>query len=461
VRRIANWWRGISPPSLFVASFVALIVAGTAGLLALPGLYAGVRLGWLDALFTMTSAVCVTGLNVIDFATYFTLWGQLWILLFIQLGGLGLISLTTLIIAALGQRLSLRSEMIQLPGAPVGDTRHEARRLTVMAIRFTLVIEGAGVLLLFFGFLPSFPPGEALWHAIFHAVSAFCNAGFSTFSTSLVKHAANPWVLFVTSLLVIVGGVGYLATEELVRWWRAGAGRSRRRLSAHTFAVLVTSAALLVAGALLFAVFEWQGTLARFGFLDKLVNAWFMSVTPRTAGFNSIDYSQVGNAAAFLTLGLMIIGGSPGSTAGGLKTTSFAILVALAVARVRARRGVELHDRTVPDSTVERTVSLFVIGGVVVAVAVFALNVTETWDLGREAKRAAVLPILFEAISAFGTVGLSMDLTPTLSPAGRLLVILLMFLGRVGPLVFFAAISVKRTGLPSGMRLAREDVIVG
>jgi trk system potassium uptake protein TrkH len=461
LRIILSWWRSISPPGLFVSSFLLLIAIGTVGLRLVPAFYAGPRFGTVDALFTITSAVCVTGLNVVDPATYFTFWGQLWILLFIQLGGLGLISLTTLIIAALGRRLSLRSEMIQLPGAATGDTRHDARRLTVAAIRFTLVIEGAGALLLFPGFLPGHSVGAAAWHAIFHAISAFCNAGFSTFSTSLMGYAGSPWILFVISLLIILGGVGYLTTEELIRWWRAGGLRSRRRLSTHTFAALVTSAGLLVVGMIFFAVFEWGGTLSKMGFVDRIVNAWFLSVTPRTAGFNSIGYAEIGNGAAFLTLGLMIIGGSPGSTAGGLKTTSFAILVALGIARVRGRRHVDLHDRTVPEATIEKTVSLFLIGGLVVAVGAFLLNVTETSGLDLAHRRASVLPILFETISAFGTVGLSMDLTPTLSTPGRLVVIVLMFLGRVGPLVFFAAISVKQTGLPSGMRAAREDVIVG
>jgi trk system potassium uptake protein len=461
VRLLFEWWRGLSAHALFVVSFLILILLGTLGLVALPGLHVGARLGVVDALFTMTSAVCVTGLIVVDTATVFTHWGQLWILLFIQLGGLGLISLTTVIIGALGRRLSLRSEMIALPTSRHADTRPDVRAVTLATARFTLVVESVGAAVLFLAFLPAHPPGQALWHAVFHSVSAFCNAGFSTFSTSLVDEAARPWVMLPISALVILGGLGYLATAELVRWHKLGGRRTPRRLSSHTFAVLVTTAILLGAGAIFFAVFEWHGVLARFGLGDKLVNAWFMSVTPRTAGFNAVSYAEIGNESALMTMLLMTVGGSPGSMAGGVKTTAVAVLFALAAARVTGRRHVELHGRTVPPETLERTVSLLVIAFLVVTVAGFVLNVSESRGATLLEERAAVLPLLFETVSAFMTVGLSMDTTATLSTAGRVHVVVLMFVGRVGPLAFFAAVAMKRRAVPAAVRDAREDLIVG
>jgi trk system potassium uptake protein TrkH len=459
LRWLLRWYFGLSPHAFLVASFLLLIAAGTAGLLLIPGLYTGAPLRPLDALFTMTSAVCVTGLTVVDTATAFTFWGQLWILIFIQLGGLGLISLGSIIIAALGARLSLRSEMIAIPTHTGG--RSDVDALTRATARLVFGVEGVGAVVLWLAFLPHYDAGTALWHGIFHSVSAFCNAGFSTFSTSLMEHAGRPWILLPISFLIVLGGFGLLATEELLRWWRAGGRQAPRRLSTHTFAVVLTTAVLLGGGAVLYAVFEWNGTLREMSFLDRLCNAWFMSATARTAGFNSVSYALVGNHALFLTVMLMFIGGSPGSTAGGVKTTSLAVLVAMATARINGRRHVELHQRTVPDGTIERTVSLVLVSFLVVALGAFLLDVSETGGVPLAQARQTVLPIVFETVSAFGTVGLSMDYTPTLSPMGRLLSVFLMFIGRVGPIAFFAAVSVKARALPAHTRAAREDLIVG
>jgi trk system potassium uptake protein len=446
---------------LLALSFAILIAVGTAGLLWLPGLYTGEPLRFLDALFTMTSAVCVTGLAVVDTATAFTRWGQLWLLLFIQLGGLGLITLTTLIIGALGRRLSLRSEVIV--GAPIDYThRQNVVSLALAVGRFTLLAELAGALLLWVQWSPRFGWREAAWHAVFHAVSAFCNAGFSTFSNSLVGFAEEPLVLLTVSALVVLGGLGYLSGEETLRWWSQRNTRQHRRLSVHTYAALMVTALLLGVGTLLYSLFEWEHTLARFGVVDRVSNAWFLSVTARTAGFNAISYAQLSNAGAFFTILLMVVGGSPGSTAGGLKTTTLAVLAALALTRIRGRRHAELHGRAIPEGTIERTVSLALIAFTVMTAAIFVLSFTE----GRatesvQSARAGFLPLFFEVVSAFCTVGLSMDLTPTLSPLGKVQMIALMYVGRLGPLAFFAALSLRAQGRLRHVRPAQEDLIVG
>lgn len=450
----------MSAPTLFVISFLGLIALGTLGLLVLPGLFVGPRLGMIDALFTMTSAVCVTGLVVVDTATRFTPAGQAWILLFIQLGGIGLITLTSLIIALVGRRLTFRSELIAVPTLH-GAHGRQLRDLTLAVTRFTFAIEAVGAVLLWLQWSPHLGAGEAVWHAIFHAVSATCNAGFSTFSDSLAGFAERPFTLLTISLLVIVGGFGFLSTEELIRWWRRGHRRAGVRLSTHTYAAVATTLVLLASGTFLFALFEWNGTLRPFSLVDKLANAWFLSVTPRTAGFNAVGYAEIGNIAAFLTVILMFIGGSPGGMAGGIKTTSLAILVGLAVSRVRGRRYVQLNDRAVPEGTVQRTVSLTLVAGVYVTACLFVLSYTETGAAAAAEARQAFLPLLFEAVSAFGTVGLSMDVTPHLSGAGKLVLVLLMFVGRVGPMSFVAAIALRGRVVPASYRPALEDVIVG
>ena len=441
-------------------SFAAVTLEGTAGLVLLPGMYVGAPLPLVDALFTMTSAVCITGLVVVDTATAFTRLGQTWILLHVQLGGIGLLTLTTLVIGAMGRALSLRSEV--LVGAPVGPTRrHDVRSLVVLVTRFALVIELAGALLLFPFFAWRFVPAEGAWHAVFHAVNGFCNAGFSTFSDSLVGFARSPFVLLVMSGLVILGGIGFLAVDETTRWWRSRRAARRQRLSVHTFSVLVASGTLLLAGTVLYGAFEWNGVLGGLGPLDKIWNAWFMSVTPRSSGFSTVSFANVTNASAYLTILLMVVGGSPGSAAGGVKTTTLVVLAALALARVRGRAHVSIHGRSVPPGTVERTVSLTIVAFGAVTAAVFLLSAIETTGRPLAEARAAFLPIFFEVVSAFATVGLSMDVTHTLTVPGKLLVVVLMFLGRVGPLVVFSVMSFRARGAVRSMRPAQEDLVIG
>ncbi|RMH42167.1 MAG: potassium transporter Trk [Deltaproteobacteria bacterium] len=460
------WWRRLSPPALIVTSFAALIAVGTAGLMWIPGLQAGPPLSFLDALFTMTSAVCVTGLIVVDTATHFTRSGQLWLLVFIQLGGLGVITLTTMLIGALGRRLSLRTETIAMPLVSSADT--DLGKLAVAVGKFTLAAEAAGALALFLLWLPRFDVADAAWHAVFHAVSAFCNAGFSTFSDSLVGFADSPLTLLVVSALVVAGGIGFLSVWELRHWWRgrralAPSLRTRvrgPRLSSHTATVVVTTAVLLGVGWIAFTVFEWNNVLADMSVVDKLANGLFMAVTPRTAGFNSISYAQVGNDTAMLTIVLMFIGGSPGSTAGGTKTTTIAVLIALAWSRMRGRRYVELRGRGIPQGTIDRTVSLLLMAMTVITAALLLLNFIRAAHIPPAKARGEFLAIVFEATSAFGTVGLSMDLTASLWSTARVILICLMFIGRVGLLSFFSALTL-RSRLPSRVRPAHEDLLIG
>ena len=461
-------WRRLSAPQLFVGSFAALIIAGTVGLRTLPGLYTGDRLGWLDALFTATSAVCVTGLIVVDTATYFTTAGQAFLLLLIQLGGLGIVTFTTVIILLLGRRVSLRQESVgggsQLADvAPNVDFRHLTRDIIV----FTLIIEAAGALLLYLAWAPRLGFDDAAWPALFHAISAFCNAGFSTFTDSLVGFNRSPFTLAVVMMLIVAGGIGFLTIEELWVQRHQRRGQRRRdsdtllpRLSLHSRLVLAVTGALIAGGWLFFTLYEWNVTLDGMPHYARLLNGLFMSVTARTAGFNTIDYGQASDGANFLTILLMFIGGSPGSMAGGLKTTTVAVIGLLAWSRYRGRSTTDVMGRTIPDETIQRAVGLFVIAFGMVTLAIFIFTTTEIGAVSHVAAEAGFLRYMFEAVSAFNTVGLSMGVTPDLSTAGRIVTIILMYLGRVGPLTFAAAIAL-RTVRRGRFRYAYEDVVIG
>lgn len=459
-RRPPGLWRRLSASQLLVSSFVCLVLGGTIGFKVLPGLYTGEPLSWLDALFTATSAVCVTGLIVVDTATYFTSWGQAYVLLLIQLGGLGIITFSTILLSALGRRLSLRHEDLARSAAgPSTEVDH--RRLARHVVGFTFAVEAVGAVLLWLLWVDDFGIVGAMWPAVFHSISAFCNAGFSTFSDSLMGFAESPGLLGVVMTLIVVGGIGFLVLEELYRLSRRPTEGRRRRLSVHSRLVLFTTALLIGGGWVLFGVFEWDVTLAQMSNLDRLANSLFLSVTARTAGFNTVDYGAVATDTNFLTILLMTIGGSPGSTAGGMKTTTFALVGLVAWARLRGRDRVTLWDRSIPEETLQRAVGLVVVAFGMVTAAIFVLSWTELSAGQRtgEFAEASFLSFMFEAASAFNTVGLSMGATGALSTAGRWAVIVLMFIGRVGPLTFAAALS--RRQQPEPYHFAQEDVGIG
>ncbi|MCG3146768.1 MAG: Ktr system potassium uptake protein B [Verrucomicrobiae bacterium] len=453
-------WRNLTAPQLFVVSFLILIGLGTAGLRLLPGLYNGTPLSWLDSLFTATSAVCVTGLTIVDTATYFTVAGQAWLLLLIQLGGLGMLSFTTLIIRAFGGRLPMQHELLSRSVAEA--TPHlDYHKVLRDAVVFTFVFETAGATLLYLCWIPRLGLMDALWPAWFHSISAFCNAGFSTFSDSLMQFADSPGTLMVVMVLIVVGGIGFLTIEEILEWVRARRQTRVFRFSIHTQLVLVMTAVLIVGGWVGLTVFEWNVSLARFSVVDRLLNGLFMSITPRTAGFNTIDYGQATDSANFLTILLMSIGGSPGSIAGGLKTTTVALLGLLAWSRLCGYEVAVLNGRTIPEETVQRAVGLFVLMFGVVTVAIFVYTTTELAWVAPTTTSSHFLRVMFEAASALNTVGLSMGLTPELSEMGRAVTIGLMILGRVGPLTFAAALARRHVIAVRKFRYAYEDVAIG
>lgn len=462
-------WEQITPEWLFLGSFLAVILIGTIGLRFVPFFYADEKapLGLVDSLFTATSAVCVTGLIVVDTATYFSFWGKLWLLALIQVGGLGIITFTTFLIAAMGGRPSLRQEAITSGSREAVQTINY-RGLARHVILFTLLFEAVGFLVLAATWTFQWATSEGgtlgldevgFWevqgHAAFHSVSAFCNAGFSTFSDSVIRFQTWPITLGILMVLIVVGGLGFLTLEELYMVYRAKRARRGYRISLHSKVVLGMTGLLLVGAWPAFAVLEWGNTLAGMPVWAKLVNAMFMGVTPRTAGFNNINYVQATVGANFLTILLMFIGGAPGSTAGGLKVTTVALPALMAWSRIRGRQVTGLLKRTVPEETIQRAVGLIVLGFALVTGCILVIVITE----GSSPER--FLDYMFESVSAFDTVGLSRDTTPGLSVLAKLAMIVLMFLGRVGLPTVASALTVAAYRPVGEFRYAQEDVVIG
>lgn len=444
----------ISAPQLAGLSFLGLVALGTLGFRLLPGLTVGPGLGWIDALFMATSAVCVTGLVVRDVSQEFTLWGQTWLLFLIQAGGLGILTLAGLIVASLGGRLSLMAEEGAAPPRSVLPPIAAAQMLRT-AVVFTFTVEALGAMVLWILWRPEYGGAGAAWLAVFHTVSAFCNAGFSLFTDSLVGFRDQPALVLAFAGLIVTGGLGFPVVQDL---------RSRLRgrqpgLTLHSRLVLGSTLVVLGLSTLLYLALEWDHALEPLGAVHRVTNAFFMAVTARTAGFNTVDYDVLSNPSVLLTLGLMWVGGAPASVAGGVKITTAALLVLVLWARLRGDRRVSLGSRTVPSETVERAAGLA--AGAVLLLAVFAfLMLYAELSGGGDEDRGHFVRLVFETQSAFSTVGLSMGVTSELGPMGRILLVPLMLLGRVGPLVVLSAIVVQQRRHVD-FRYAHEDVLIG
>jgi trk system potassium uptake protein TrkH len=410
-------------------------------------------MSWVDALFIAASAVCVTGLASIDVPVVLSFWGELWLLVLIQAGALGILTFATSIAVAAGRRAGLEVE--EAAGSftailPSGTPRQMLR--TILGV--TVACEAVGALALLACWWGEHGFGRALWLAIFHSVSAFCNAGFSLFSDNLIGQQRNASVLGILATLIVVGGIGFPVLHDL----RARL-RGKRRLTTHSRIVLVSTSLLIVVGAASFLLFEWDRELHPLGLFDRVVNALFMSITPRTAGFNAVDYGAISNGSLFLTVALMWVGGGPGSVAGGVKVTTVSLLALLVWARLRGDRHVSIAGRTVPDETVHRATGLAV--GMVLILLAFTLLmlVLEPASADRDAERAQMVSHVFEVQSALSTVGLSMNLTPTLADGSKLALVFVMLLGRVGPLAVLGAMAARATR--STFRYPHEDVLIG
>jgi trk system potassium uptake protein TrkH len=423
----------VSPPRILVIGFAAIILLG-AGLLMLPFSHAtGDAPRFIDALFTATSATCVTGLVVVDTGTYWSTAGQIIILSMIQIGGLGFMTMATLFAIFLKRRISLKERLV-LQEAFNQTSIEGIIRLVRKVVLYALSIELVGAVLFAIRFMFDMPVGEAIYKGIFHAVSFFNNAGFDIMGEyrSLVDYVGDPLVNIVTMLLIILGGLGFVVLADLVE-----IRNPRRKLSLHSKVVLSMSGFLIVFGALVILLFEYTNgnTMAPLGFGEKLLSAFTQSVSPRTAGVNTLDLAGLRQATQFFIVILMFIGASPGSTGGGIKTTTFTALVGAVIAMVRGKEDVVLFQYRLAQERVYKalTVTLFAFGLVMIATMILSTTEDRTF-----------LVILFEVTSAFGTVGLTLGLTTQLTLAGKIIIILMMFIGRLGPLTLTYALGPKK-----------------
>jgi len=448
--------RGFELPSeaLILLSFVVLIAAGTL-VLSLPACHAGPRLPLVDTLFTITSAACVTGLVVADTGTHFTRLGQAVIVLVIQLGGLGIITLSSFFAILMGKRMPLKQQDIVRQTYSSLDPR-SFRLLVGRIVLFTLGIEAIGALILFFVWRKEFPLGLAVWQSLFHAVSAFCNAGFSLFRTNMIAYQTNAVVTLTIAFLIILGGIGFLVIYDLERLLRY----RNCRLSLHSKLALLTSTFLIVGGTAVFFLLERENVLKGLGFPHQILVSFFQAVVPRTAGFNSIDYAKVTASTMVFTMLLMFIGGSPGSTAGGVKTTTLALFLANAYSLSRGQTSTNILNRTVPDKSVNEARAVILVAITLMLIFNFTLQWTETGFTPHQQAPASFIETSFETVSAFATVGLSAGLTPKLTTWGKIQIILLMLIGRVGPLTVAVMIARTQRGVTQ-FEYYRENVMVG
>ncbi len=443
----------LSPSRLFIFSFAGVVLLGTF-LLSLPLSSSKGQLRFIDALFTSASAVCVTGLTVIDTGQDLSLFGQLITLILFQVGGLGILTFSTVFFVLMGRGISFKErEIIQ------STFLHTPRRDLFLILKtvflFTLIFESIGTLLLFIRFSTDFPLGTAFYQAIYHAVSAFNNCGFSLFSDSLIRYQGDLLVNLTVMSLLVFGGIGFIVQQEVFSKVRG----EQRRLSLHTRMVLVTTALLILVGALLFYLFERDHLLKDTPLKNILLVSFFQSVTSRTCGFNTVDIREVTNATLLLLMMLMFIGASPGSTGGGIKTTSATLLLLLIWHRLRGNEEVNLFFRTIPREVVSRTLSIVFASAFSISIITSILLITGGGAGAPLESRHLFIEYLFETVSAFGTVGLSMGTTPTLNDFQKCAIIFMMFTGRVGPLTL--AFSLSRSRGRKGLTYAEEGVMVG
>ena len=427
--------RGIldRPARLIVAAFAAAVLVGTL-VLMLPAATTGdAAAGFRTAAFTATSAVTVTGLVVADTSSHWSGFGEAVILVLIQLGGIGIMTLASLVLIGFSQRLGLRHRLVaQLETGvlTLGEVRAVLRQVVIVSL--TVEVLTALALLARFATAYDEPFGRAVWLAVFHAVSAFNNAGFALFPDSLVRFATDPVINLTLVVTIVVGGLGVPVLAELVR-----DRISWRRWSLHTRLTITTTLVLVAVAWFLVCLFEWTNaaTLGPFGTAEKLVAGLFQGVTPRTAGFNTVDIGGLRETTLLLMSGLMFVGAAPASTGGGLKVTTFALLAFVILSEVRGQQDVTVFGRRVGPGAQRQAVSLALIGVGVVAVGTLLLLSMGGWGLSA---------VLFEVTSAFGTTGLSTGITGDIPGPGRVLLILLMFAGRVGPLTVGAALALRQ-----------------
>lgn len=432
----------LSPPQILAIGFFALIMVG--GLMLKLPISTKTSISWVDAYFTATSAATVTGLGVVDVNSTFTIFGQVVIMFLIQTGGLGLMTIAILIVWVLGKKIGLRHRLL------IGEALNQTNigglvKLVKRVFFFSICIELVGVVFLSIRFIPEFGFGKGLYYSLFHVVAAYNNAGFALWPDNLTRYVGDPIINIGICSLIVTGGLGFTVLIDI--WY----SRSFRKLVLHSKIMIIGTIVLIVGAMLVIFVLEYSNakTLGSLSLSEKLWASFFQGITPRTAGFNTIDYGSMRESTLFFTMVLMFIGAGSVSTGGGIKITTFVILITSVLSFFKKKEELVLFRRTIKMSTVTRALAIVIASQFLIFVAVFTLMLTENFSF---------MELLFETISAFGTVGLTMGITAKLSAFGKCVIMFVMFCGLIGPLtlVFSLARPAKQA-----IRYPSEDVFTG
>lgn len=439
--------------------YLGLITVGTSLLLLPECRGSGAPISVLDAAFTATSAVCVTGLTVRSTPHDFSFWGQLTIAGLIQIGGIGIITITTFVTLGLGQRQSLRHRAVI--AETLGSRGNDLRSVLRQVLLATVAIEGLGFVSLWISnlFDRDLSWLDGIWHAAFHSIAAFCNAGFALWDDNLVRYRSHPAVNLAIGVLVIVGGIGFPTLLDIRRNWHGDWYQRWDRLQLHSKIMLIGTALLLAGGTLLFLILEWDNVLRDMTLGEGLLVSFFQAMTARTAGFNTVDMAALTNATLLILILLMFVGAGPCSTAGGSKVSTAMVLVMLAWSRFRGAMRPQFFRRTLPEETTDRAITTLLLYGLIAAAMLTLLLLFDEPNLPHADSHGRFLDCLFEVVSALGTVGLSTGTTPTLNSVERIVIILTMIVGRLGPIS--VAIALSHGQRAAHFEYPKEEILIG
>lgn len=453
--RVLGTLLSLSPPGIFILSYVlAIVIGGT--MLEMPfSLEPGKSISWVDAYYTATSALCVTGLTVVDTGTTFSLAGELTVMVLIQLGGFGLMTFFVLVFLWTGSRVSLQ-QVSFLKETYSQDLLRNGKRMLFIIFVFTALTEIIGAFILVFSWNNPLPLARKIYYGFFHSISAFNNAGFALFPDNLMSYAGNIPLNLTITTLIILGGIG---APVIMDCWAFIHSPTRFRFSLHTKLAAVTTLVLIVGGTLAIWLIQRNTPVYHVPLHDQIMASYFQAVSARTAGFNTVDLRQYGSATLMIIMILMFLGASPGSCGGGIKTTSIATLIVVLWNRLKGRSVNNVFKATLSNETVNRTVSVFILAAIFIMLIHVGLLITQRGDLPHEMSGGKFVEYLFETISAFGTVGLSIGATAKMNAAGKCLIMLAMLVGRVG-IMTIVYLFIRRES-PARYQFAEENVMIG
>ena len=442
-----DYFKKLSPSRKLILGFLFAILLGTFILMMPFSLQEGEELNFLSSLFTIVSAVCVTGLTVVDVSKVFSPAGDLIIIFFIQLGGLGVMTFSSILFLVMGKRMTFYEREL-LKEERNADSSEEISSFVKKLLLTVFIIESIGAIILTWEFAKEMPMNKAVFYGIFHSISAFCNAGFALFSNNLEIYKANPVINLTIGYLITLGGIGFAVITSVIMVIRKGIDR----FNLTSKVAIIISVILTFGGMILFFILEYSNpaTLGDLNFVQKILASYFQSVTLRTAGFNTIPLGELRNSTIFMCCILMFIGASPGSTGGGIKTTTFGVILFYVIGIVKKKGNVEIFNRRLDWEIMNRALAILVLAITYVCVVIMLMLIAESFSPEE---------ITFEVISAFGTVGLTLGITPDLTTFSKLLLIFTMFVGRLGPMTF--ALAIGETKKKALSKYPKENILVG